>query len=94
VNIAKELGRMLHEKFTVRGNLATKQEDVAGSMVINEAYYENDEIMAELGRKLLDMYVDQVKKYGSAGNEPGWPSTVRALIYDYLVEEDTNVQES
>ena len=49
---------------------------------INESYYEEDSIMAKLGRDIFDQYIHWCRKYGEPKNLTGWPSFVKRRILE------------
>lgn len=64
-------------------------------VIVNESYYESDDIMAQLGRQLIDQYVGWCRKYGDPmqGGSTAYASAVIARIQNYLVmmvEESDN----
>ena len=54
---------------------------------VNESLYENDEVMAELGRQLIDQYVGWCRKYGEPVDLRGWASYVQGRLLSFMDEE-------
>ena len=59
---------------------------------INDSYYEEDTIMAQLGRAVFDQYVGWVKKYGEPEGS-GFEGAVIGTIKDFCFTEDNEEDE-
>lgn len=55
---------------------------------MDEGYYENDDIMAQLGRDIIDQYLGWCGKYGEPMVESGWPSFVKNMIDTFINESE------
>ena len=55
---------------------------------MNEAYYEDDTIMAKLGRSIIDQYIGWCQRYGEPKDLKGWASYVKGLIEGYMPDEE------
>jgi len=51
---------------------------------VNESYYESDEIMAELGRQIIDQYVFWCRKYDEPVQLSGWGSSAKTRILAFI----------
>lgn len=57
---------------------------------MEDSYYEEDTIMADFGKNVIDQYLGWCNKYGEPEVESGWPSFIKNLI-DNFIEESQEV---
>jgi len=56
---------------------------------VEPAIYENDEVMAELGRQVIDQYIGWSRKYGEPKNLAGWASFIQLKILGYMEDSES-----
>jgi hypothetical protein len=57
---------------------------------VDESLYNNDEVMAGLGRQLIDQYVGWCRKFGEPENLRGWASYVQQRLLSYMENEEVS----
>jgi hypothetical protein len=55
---------------------------------IREDYYQEDTIMAQLGRAVFDQYLAWCNKYGESRDEKGFSGAIQATIESYVYAEE------
>ena len=54
---------------------------------MDSKYYDNDDVMAALGRGMIDGYISWCNKHGRPQDLTGWESYAQGMIESYIEDE-------